>query len=215
MKFKLLALVVGICCVLSALPLTAQTTQAPAQANAAAAALPPPPGPPTVTGPSKIGIIDIQQAIASTQEGKKLDAGVQASFAPKRAELDNEAKAIQAIQNQINAGGNTMSAEAKSQLNQELQSKQRDYQQAADNAQSDYQNAETNVMNTIGAKMMPMIKKYAEDHGYTAIVDVSMPWPQSPVLYYNPGTVITGDIIREYDAANPVGATAAKPGGGH
>ncbi|MGH9474728.1 MAG: OmpH family outer membrane protein [Terriglobales bacterium] len=185
----------------------AQTTTATATTKApAAAALPPAP---TVTGPSKIGIIDIRDAILSTAEGKKLMVSLQARFAPRETVLKNAQAAITALQNQLKNGGNTMSDEAKQNLNSQIQSKERDFQQEYQNDQTDFQSAQTDVLNTVGNKMMPIIEKYAKEHGYTAIVDVSFSWPQQPVLYFNPGTVITGDIVRLYDQA---AFDPAKPG---
>ncbi|MGH9487154.1 MAG: OmpH family outer membrane protein [Terriglobales bacterium] len=173
------------------------------------------PASPTVTGPSKIGIINIREAIMKTAEGKKLFANLQARFAPRETSLKNAQNAITALQNQLKNGGNTMSDQAKQDLSQQIQGKQRDYQQTVQNDQSDYQNAQTNVLNTVGNKMMPIIEKYAKDHGYTAIVDVSFGWPQTPVLYYNPGAVVTGDIVRLYDQAHPasVASDPGSPGG--
>ena len=176
-----------------------------------AAATPDLGGPPTVTGPSKIAIINIQEAILATAEGKKLNADLQARFAPRETEINNAAKEITTLQNQLNAGGNTMSQEAKDSLTQEISTKQRDLQQNTTNAQTDFQTAQTTLLNTVGGKMMPLLKTYAEQHGYTAILDDSLPWPQSPVLYFNPGTVITSDIVKLYDQAHPLTAAAAKP----
>lgn len=169
---------------------------------APAAALPPLPGPPTVTTPSKVAIINIQLAIAETSDGKKLLDQLNARFAPKETEITNENKAIQALNKQLTDQGNTMSPQAKADLQQQIQTKERDAQQNAQNAESDFQNAQAEMMNTVAAKLMPVLKKYAEDHGYTAVLDVSMNWPQSSVLYYNPGTDITGDIVRLYDQAH-------------
>ncbi|MGH9394287.1 MAG: OmpH family outer membrane protein [Terriglobales bacterium] len=190
----------------------AAVAQIPAQ-NAAAATPPPPPPSPTVTGPSKIAIINIQQTIAETGEGKKLALALDARFAPKETEIQNTNKAIAALQKQLTDQGNTMSQQAKDDLNREIAAKQRDAQQSAQNAESDFQNAQAEMMNTVAGKMMPVLKKYAEEHGYTAVIDISMNWPQSPVLYYNPGTDITGDMIKLYDQAHPVAAAASKPGG--
>jgi|GEM_PF-2398536 len=187
---------------------TQTTPPAQAAAPAGQGALPPLPPAPTVTTPSKVAIINIQLAIAETSDGKKLADQLNARFAPKETEIANESKAIQALQKQLNDQGNTMSAQAKADLQQQIATKQRDAQQNSQNAQSDYENAQAEMMNSVAAKIMPVLKKYAEDHGYTAVIDVSMNWPQSPVLYYNPGTDITGDIVRIYDAAHPAAPAA-------
>lgn len=210
MNFRSLLVSGCACAVLLAGAAFAQTAPT---ASSGATALPALPPSPTVTGPSKIAIIDIETAILSTDQGKKLNAALQQRFAPKRSQLQSEADAISKLTSQLNAGGNTMSADAKAQLQQQIARQQRDLQQDSDNAQSDYQQAQTDLLNTVGATMMPLLKNYAEQHGYTAIIDVSMSWPQSPVLYYNPGTDITGDIVRLYDQAHPESGstTTSKP----
>ncbi|HVA65213.1 MAG TPA: OmpH family outer membrane protein, partial [Terriglobales bacterium] len=134
-------------------------------------------------------------------------------FAPRTTEIQNDQKQLAGLQKQLADGGNTMSQQAKDELSSEIQTKQRDYQQAAQNAQSDYQNAQADMMNTVGTKMMAVLKSYAVQHGYTAVIDVSLPWPQSTVLYYNPGTEITAEIVKLYDQAHPVAAAPAKPAG--
>ncbi|HEY8056051.1 MAG TPA: OmpH family outer membrane protein [Terriglobales bacterium] len=181
----------------------AQSTAKPATTPSAAAALPPLPGPPTVTGPSKIGFINITQAIASTVEGKKLLTALQAKFAPSQTALENQQKAIEALQKRLQDGGNLLSQAAKDDLSRQIQAKQRDFNQALQNSQQDYQSAESDVLNTVGNKLLPVLKSYADQHGYTAIVDVSQQWPSQPVLYFNPGANITGDIIKLYDQQHP------------
>jgi outer membrane protein len=57
--------------------------------------------------------------------------------------------------------------------------------------------------------MLDVLEKYAKDHNYSVIMDVSN--PQTPVLYANPGTNITKQLIEAYNTASPVAAPAAKP----
>lgn len=198
------ALAAALCTALFATAALAQTSAAAKPESAA---------PAVVAGPTRIAIINIEEAISETQEGQKLGEGLKSQFAPKRAELEASQKQITAMQKQLADGGNTMSQTAKADLSNQIQSKERDFQQAADNAQSDYQNAQTELMNTVGNKLMPILKTYAEQHGFTEVLDVSMQWPQNPVLYSNPGADITKEIVKLYDQAHP-SAAPAKPSGG-
>ncbi|MGH9413683.1 MAG: OmpH family outer membrane protein [Terriglobales bacterium] len=207
MKLTSKFLTASLCAALLGVAGMAQSSQ-PAAPAAVPAKLPPAP---TVTGPSRIGVIDLRAAITDTAEGKRLLDNLQAQFAPRRADLKTQQDAITRLQAQLKNGGNTMSDSAKQDLTRQIQTKQRDYQQTLQNDQSDFQNAQTEILNTVGNKMMPIVEKYAKDHGYTAIVDVSFQWPQSPVLYYNPGAVITGDIVRLYDKANLPSAASSGP----
>jgi outer membrane protein len=55
---------------------------------------------------------------------------------------------------------------------------------------------------------MDVVQQYATANGFVMVLDVSN--PQTPVLWHNPATDITSDIIKLYDQAHPP-ATAAKP----
>lgn len=155
-------------------------------------------------GPSKIAIINIQQAIEATAEGRKAGTALEARFAPRQSELQTMETQIQALQKQLSDPSGALSAQAKSDLTSQLQARQRDYSQAGQNAESDFQQAQTELLNTIGAKVMPILQQYASQHGYTLVMDVSLRWPQSPLLYFDPGTNITADIVKLYDQAHPV-----------
>ncbi len=172
--------------------------QGPASASASAA-----------SSSGKIGIINIQQAIQGSQEGKKAVADLNTEFKPKQTDLQNQSKEIQSLQQKLQDGGNTLSADAKAELTRTIESKQKDLQRAYEDAQSDYQNATNDAINRIGTKMMQIINAYAQEHGFTLILDVSS--PQTPVLYASEAINITPDIIKLYDQKYPVAAAATKP----
>ncbi|MGH9665626.1 MAG: OmpH family outer membrane protein, partial [Bryobacteraceae bacterium] len=73
----------------------------------------------------------------------------------------------------------------------------RDLQDARADADQD----EQKVLNELGQRMMVVIDKYARDHGFSVILDVSN--PQTPVLYASNSVDITKDIIDLYDKNSP------------
>ena len=62
-------------------------------------------------------------------------------------------------------------------------------------------------MRELSEKMMPIIDKYAQEKGFSVILDVSN--PQTPVIYASNTVDITKDIIELYDKTAP--ATPARP----
>ncbi|MGH9417042.1 MAG: OmpH family outer membrane protein [Terriglobales bacterium] len=197
----------AVCVCAAGLTLGAAAQAKPATPPAAAALSPSP----TATGPSRLAFINFQGAIEATTDGKKLLADLQKRFAPRQSEINNTQAQIAALQKQQQDGGNTMSQAAKDQLSQQLQAKERDYQQSVQNFQTDSQDALTGVLNTVGNKMAPIIKQYVTEHGYTAVVDTSITWPQSPLLYVADGNDITGDIVRLYNKAHAAPAPSGPP----
>ncbi|TAN24581.1 MAG: OmpH family outer membrane protein [Acidobacteria bacterium] len=198
MKFRLFAAVLGLCLSVELLGAAAMA-QAPNK-NAAPPALP---AAPSVTGPSKLAFINFQQAISDTHEGAKLVGQLKAKYEPKQAQFAQENAQIQALQKQLSDGASTMSADAKRQLSQKIQDQQRNLQQSAQDAQSDYQQDVEGVLQQVGTKLMPIIDSYARQHGYTLVVDSGLRWPQSPVVYAEQGTDITGVVVRLYDQEHP------------
>ncbi len=167
---------------------------------------------PAGTPAEKVGILNIQQAILASQEGKKATADLNTRFAPKQQELAGKQKSLQALQQKLQDGGNTLSAEAKAELTRNIESQQKELQFAAEQARTDFQGAENDMVNAIGNKMVKIVNDYAQKNGYAVILDVSFPWPQNPVLFASEGINITDLIVKLYDAANPVvGGASARP----
>ena len=57
--------------------------------------------------------------------------------------------------------------------------------------------------------MAPAIVKYAQQSGLSMIVDISNPWPQSPVLWATEGVDITKPVVEAYNVQSGVPAPAA------
>ena len=161
------------------------------------------------TAPNKVGIINIQAAIANTVEGKQALAELQSQFAPRKAELASLEKQIQDLQTRLQTGATTLSEEETARLSEQEQSLNRTLQRKTQEAQGDYSDATQDAMNTIGTKMMSVLDRYAKEHGYSVILDTSS--QQTPVIYASNQVDLTQQIVHLYDAAHPV-KTAAPAG---
>ena len=100
----------------------AQTAATPSAAAPAAAA---PAATAAPAGPSKIGIINIQQAIALTNEGKRDIEGLEKKFDPKRQELQGLNKEVEDLKKQLDSQGSKLNEEARSNLVKSIESKQK------------------------------------------------------------------------------------------
>lgn len=163
--------------------------------------------------PTKVGIIHIHNAIIQTKDGQKAAAEMDAKFAPKRKEFDEKQSELAKLQTQYRNSANTMSEEARQKLAREIDQKTKMLQRDMDDAQAELEQEQQRVLNDLGQKMMVVIDKYANDRGFSLILDVSS--PQTPVLYASNTIDITRDIVELYDknSALPGAATpaAAKP----
>ena len=141
---------------------------------------------------TKVGIVNIQDAIGATNEGQKEFAALQAKFTPKQNELKQLNDEVEGLKKTYDAQKDKLSPDANATQVRTIEAKQKTLQRSLDDAQSEFQQAEQEVVNRIGSKMLTVMEKYAKTNGYTMILDVSN--PQSPVLYASEATNITKEL---------------------
>ncbi len=158
------------------------------------------------TNSSKLGVINIQEAIVTTQEGKKALSDIQKKFQPRQQELQRQQQDIQALTDELQKQGPALSDEVQRQKARELEEKQRLFKRATEDADADYRAEGQDVIQRIGRKMVPIISEYAQQNGFALIFDP--PAVQLPVYYAAKEIDVTEEIVKRYDAANPVKADA-------
>jgi outer membrane protein len=190
-----------------------------AQAGAATPAATTPSTTTAAPSSAKVGIIEMQQVIAATNEGTRDLEALQKKFEPKRTELQNLNAEIDTLQKQLNTQGDKMNEDARNNLVKSIETKKKTLQRSGEDAQADYQQQVNEVLNRVMQKMGPVIDKYAKDNGYTVIIDASN--PQTPLIWASPAVDISKPVVDAYNVQSGVpappssnsGATT-KPGGG-
>lgn len=172
----------------------------------------------TAGQPGKVAVIYFQGAIVGTKDGQKAAAELDSKAAPKRKELELKQNEVNSLQDQFNKGQNTLSDAAKNELYKNIELKKKVLQRDLEDAKEDVEQEQQRLLQQLAQKMTAVIERYAHDHGYSLVVDVSS--PQSPVLFASTSIDITKDIIDLYDqstaalsnpAPAPKTAAPAKP----
>jgi outer membrane protein len=163
-------------------------------------------GPPAGT---KVGIINIQNAIFSTKDGQKALAELQAKFEPVRSRLQKKQADLEADKAKLSQGANAMSADQKEKLMRDIDQKTKSMNRDTEDAQAESEQEQGKVMQELGQRVMAVVNKYSKDHAYSLIMDVSS--QQTPVLFADPLIDITGDIIKLYDQNSPGPVSTAPP----
>ena len=221
MKSKFLSIPLAIVASLtfSALAQTgsAATPSSPLPSTPSAAPSPAATAAPVPTGPGKVGTINIQDAIFASNEGRRDMDALQKKYEPKQAELKNANDELESLKKQLSTQGEKLNDEAKASLQKQIESKQKVFDRNVQDAQEEVGGQQQEIASRILSKMAPLIVKYSQENGYTMIIDTSKPWPQSPVLWWNPDAVdITKNVVDAYNVQSGVPApassgTAAKP----
>jgi outer membrane protein len=195
---------------LFALSALAQTSSAATPPNAPGAG----PATPETTSPApstgtKVGTINIQEAIFGSNEGRKEIEGLQKKYEPKNNELKGQNDELDALKKQLNTQQDKLSADALDNLKKQIETKQKTFDRAYQDFQEEVNNDQQEIAKKILQKLAPIVVKYSQSNGFGVIVDTSKPWPESPVLWWGEAVDITKPVVEAYNVQSGVPAPAA------
>jgi len=150
---------------------------------------------------TKVGVINIQQALLSTKDGQAAAQQLQSKFDPKREEIAKKESELQQLQAQYQKTQAVASEDQRNKMARDIDQRQRALQRDKEDAQAEFELEKDKVLNEIGNRLMQVIDKYAKDNAYSLILDVSS--QQTPVLYMASGLDITAEVVKLYDANAP------------
>lgn len=214
MKSKFLRILLAVAATFTFSALAQTGSAATPSSPSASSATPASTAPATAPVPGKVGTINIQDAIFGSNEGQRDMQGLQKKYEPKQTELKGQNDELEALKKQLNDQGPKLNEDALATLRKQIETKQKSFDRSVQDAQEEIQNQQQDIASRILSKMAPLVVKYAQENGYTMIVDTSKPWPQSPVLWWNPDAVdITKNVVEAYNVQSGVAAPAGAGAG--
>jgi outer membrane protein len=173
--------------------------QAPAQAPAPAAQ-----APAAARVAERVVVIDMQGAVTGCNEGLRDFEALGKKFEPRRTELQKLGTEVEGLKSQLSTQGPTMAPAARDALTKSIDTKTKTLQRTGEDSQNEFQQQQNEIAQRILQKLAPVLKKYADDHGYGLVLDGSMPWPQGPVVMVASPLDITKAVIDAYNAQSTV-----------
>ncbi len=164
----------------------------------------------TADPPLKVAVIQFQPAVTATNEFQRDFAELQKKFDPKRTELKNLGDEIDKLTRDLQSEGSKLGEAEQAARARTIDSKKKQAQRLGDDDQNEYQQALQEILNRIAAKVGDLLTTYANEHGYTLVVDRSEKQDETPVvLWANPSVDITQQVVDAYNAKSGVPAPAA------
>ena len=158
-------------------------------------------------GPAtKIALINMQEAIATTKEGQAQIEELKKKYGPKQQEFQKRGADIQSKQDQLKKTQNTLSEEALASAKAEITRLQTALQRDTDDATTDSQADSQKMMQDIGPKLVNVVTKYSQDNQIMIVFDLSSQ-PNNLVCCAS-APDITREVIALYDKMNPVAGAA-------
>ena len=170
------------------------------------------PSPAAPAGPAKVAVIAFQAAVGQTNEFQRNFADLQKKYEPKRAQLKTQADEIDGLEKQLQAQADKLSDAERANKAKVIDDKKKQAQRFAEDAQNDLQGEMQEIYNGVASKVYDVLATYAQQQGYTLVVDGSTNQQQAPVvLYASPSTDITKAVIDAYNVKSGVPAPPAQP----
>ncbi len=157
--------------------------------------------------PQKLAIINMQQVILETKDGKAAVAELKQKFAPKEQEFQKRAEDLQRKQDELRKTENTISDDKKAALARDIDAMTKSLQRDTDDAREDVNQEQQKVLNELGGKIMQVLNKYSNEKQFTMVFDVS--GQPNNILFAATAIDITHDIIAMYDTQAPASPAAA------
>ena len=145
----------------------------------------------------KIGVINSQEVLEKSAEGKKVIARLQEKDKTTQATLSKLDEEIRQLETRINTQRLTLSEEALYNMSADLQRKQTERKRVAEDATRDFQDMQMKLFNRIQAELIPIIEAMGKEKGIDLVFDLA----RSGAVYFNPSIDMTSEVIRRYDAS--------------
>ncbi len=214
-KFAQLLLITALCLSFTALAQTGgAASPLPAAPSAAAASAVAPNTAPVganATG-TRMGTINVEQAIFASNEGQRDFEALSKKLEPKQNELKSMNDELEGLKKQLNTQSDKLNDESRASLVKQIEQKQKSLDRSVQDARDDAQTQQNEIASRILQKMAPLLVKYASDNGFGVIIDTSNPWPQGPVVWYGPAVDITKPVVEAYNAQSGVPAPVRPAG---
>jgi outer membrane protein len=167
--------------------------------------------------PTKIGVINLQQAVPNTQEAKAATAKLQREFVePRTKALEAKQAEIRDLQEKLQRGGNTLSQAAKDEQQAAINRKTKDFNREVEDYQADSDDHQRSLLADFSTKMQTIVEQYASQNGFAVIFD-SGNRDTSGLVWAASSIDVTQPVIEAYDKAHPATVPASAtpaPGAG-
>ena len=189
------------------------TSPVPPAAPATAPTAPPPP----VAINAKIALIELEEVAAATNEGQKSILDVQKKYEPQKAKLDALKADIDSLTKQLQSAPATMTEDEKATRARDIDTKQKQLQRDADDAQTAYNTDVQDAIGKILRKLGPVVVKYVQENGYNLLLDNTGQPQQGGLNILWGGTDISMAVVDAFNASSGVAApmpsapSAARP----
>jgi len=145
----------------------------------------------------KIGIINSNQVLEKSVEGKKIIARLQETDKKNQATVAALDDQIRTLQTKLSTQRLTLTEEASIQLQTELERKTTERKRVTEDVIASMDELRDRLFRKIQDELLPIVEAVGKEKGYDIIFDLL----KSGAVYRNVAIEITEEVIKRYDAS--------------
>jgi len=165
-------------------------------------------------GPTKIAVVEFQAVVSQTNEFQRDFGDLQKKYEPKRSQLKTMADEIEGLEKQLQAQADKLSDAARASQTKTIDDKKKQAQRLAEDAQNDLTGEMNDTYNKVASKVFDVLSSYAQQQGYSLVLDSTASQQQAPVvLYHTDNSDISKAVLEAYNVKSGVPAPPPPPAG--
>lgn len=143
----------------------------------------------------KVGYVDMQKTIQSTEAGKKAKKELETEFNAKKKKLESREKELKDLKEDLDKKAMVMAEDVLAKKQKEFQEKMFEYQKQVAQSQQEISEKERDLTKPILEKIRKVIDKLANSDGYTVILEKN----EQSVLWAKKEIDITDKVISTFE----------------
>ena len=147
--------------------------------------------------PMKFGVVNSQEVLEKSQEGKRVTAQLEAKNKTLQEDLARMDDRIRDLETRLNTQRLTLSQEALTNLMADLDKLRTDRTRFVEDSRRELNDLQVRLFNRLQAELRPIITEVGKEKNLDMIFDVG----GSGIIYFNPAVDLTQDIIVKYDGS--------------
>jgi Skp family chaperone for outer membrane proteins len=146
---------------------------------------------------SKIGVVNSQDVLEKSAEGKKVIARLQDKDRQTQAALTKLDDEIRQIETRLNTQRLTLTDEAVIQMTSDLDKKRTDRKRVSEDSTRELQELQYRMFNKVQGELLSIIEAIGRERNLDIVLDLA----KSGAVYFSPAINVTDEVIRRYDAS--------------
>ena len=141
----------------------------------------------------RVGVIDIQAAVAGTKEWKREFVSFKTKFEKEKISISAKEKQLKKMIEDLNKQSMVLSPKLKKKKEDALLKKKRDFERHVQDKNEEFAKSEKAITNKILKKMVKIVKDLGESKKFTMILEKKVG------LYFDPSVDLTALATRTYN----------------